>query len=84
MGIALQKEKMGRVRVTNLHPADVASQGYDIDDNVETILAKTDGKMIPLQELVGLIIFLLQLEASVVHQIDVKPLNQEIGMTFLA
>lgn len=84
MGIALAKEKMGKVKITNIHPADVASgDEYDIDDSVQDVLRKTENAMIPLGELVDLVLLILKLEGTIVHQIDIKPLNQEIGMTFL-
>lgn len=84
MGIALAREKKGKIRVTNLHPADVASgEGYDVDDPIQDVMEKTKKTMIPLGELVDLVILILKLEGTVVHQIDIKPINQEIGMTFL-
>lgn len=84
MGIALQKEKMGKVKITNLHPADVASSDdYSVDDDVSTVSKKTENGMISLKEISDIVIFILKLEGTVVHQIDIKPLKQEIGMTFL-
>jgi 3-oxoacyl-[acyl-carrier protein] reductase len=83
LGIALAKEKWAKVKITNLHPADVASVGYDLDDPVEEVVAKTNNAKIPLRELVDLVIFVLKLDHMVVHQIDFKPIRQEIGMTFL-
>jgi NAD(P)-dependent dehydrogenase (short-subunit alcohol dehydrogenase family) len=83
MGIALQKEKMGKLRVTNLHPADVASKDFAPTTPASEVIRKTKGAAIPLPELVELVIFLLKLDGLVVHQLDIKPVNQDIGMTFL-
>lgn len=82
-GIALQKEKHSQIKVTNLHPADVASVDYDVDESVDSLLERTDSKMIPLKELVELVIFILKLKGTIVHQIDIKPIDQSIGTTFL-
>ena len=83
MGIALAKEKWSRVKVTNLHPADVASEDYDLDDPVDKIAKETERTMIPLSELVDLVLFILRLEHTIVHQVDLKPLKQDIGVTYL-
>jgi len=84
MGIALAKEKWAKVKITNLHPADVASVDFDLDDPVEDVVAKTNHAKVPLRELVDLVILILKLEHTVVHQVDFKPIRQDIGMTFLS
>ena len=82
-GIALQKEKYGSLRVTNLHPADVASKDFAYDASIAEVLSANGGAAIPLMELIDIVLFILKLEGAIVHQIDVKPLVQDIGITFL-
>lgn len=83
-GIALTKEKPGRLRVTNLYPADIASVGFDIDDDPAVVFAQHGDSKIPLKEFVELIVFIASLEHTIIHQIDIKPRHQEIAMTFLS
>lgn len=82
MGIALAKEKAGKVKVTVLDPADVASVDFDLDDPVEEVATRTDNTRIPLRELVDLVIFILKLEHTIVHRVNMKPIHQKIGITF--
>jgi 3-oxoacyl-[acyl-carrier protein] reductase len=81
-GIALQKEYQGIIKVTNIHPADVASIDYDLDDSIEKILSETNNSQIPLSDLVELIVLILKLKGTIVHQINIKPLIQDINQSY--
>ena len=83
-GIALQKEGDGRLRITNLHPADVASKdGGDVDETAASVSARSSGALVSLQELTQIVIFILKLEGAIVHGITIKPLRQSIAHTYI-
>jgi NADP-dependent 3-hydroxy acid dehydrogenase YdfG len=81
-GIALQKEKSGRLKVTNVHPADVSSKNL-VDATADAVVMDTGGQAIPLGELTDLFVYILRMEGTIVHQINIKPLRQEISTSFI-